>query len=326
MTEANRYDAFNLTNFDEVAERARLIPVGGSPSPKMQADFETFAQNETAHIYVPHKIRTVPQKLFYALRNKYIQYAFPSFGFERNYHREPDQDGFSMSSLSKRLRLSIDRGNISTASIAFSSEQSSGADDTLFPENGYEGLWISFREQLRKDDMSMGFEETQVQAFLQGEKLQVEYANGELEWVIFCADQKAPTSLGMYKRLEQFRPDGAKRNPRLFLLEDVLRRGKKSLDLPDGHYDIEMDADDYNVSGNGLKITRTIGSKSVDSIVIPIAIHEGDIFKQLVRPELLSDPYCDPTNPLGDDTLRDSSWKEANLASFGIHWQRNPEY
>lgn len=330
QTEKN--DPFGLSKLNdptyEAAERAKLRSIGDAPTKEIQSKFGYFVLTKEERIKVPHSIRTVPGKLFCATECDYVQHKDEQYkGWKRSYYDVPDRTGFSDKSLSKKLDLSKKGDIVVDASIALSSEQGSGAESTLYPQRGSEGIWFGFTDQIQREDMSMDFGGLQIVTYVQGEKLQIDYHKGRISFIVFSSDQKSDVQMKIEGRPEET-------NGTIKLEE--LKRGKQSVDLSDGHYEVEIGSkkskktEDTTNDRNDEKfifIKRLVKQEVVDYICIPLEVHAGDIFKSLIPTKLVVNPYqcglSDEDAAKGEDLKYDDEWKNSNLTTFDIAWKRN---
>lgn len=322
---AEAIDPFNISDFDEEAERARLRPVDEAGiSGATKKDFSNWVSRIRRSLQRKGSYRTVPEELFFADNRGSL--------VSRTYQKHPTRMENPRDELLADIQISRDKDGFPGAlfelwgekpNFSSSHEESLSAHFSPVPTERSmfelpEGADPVFRKVL--DKVFAGKEFTKagdkpnynlvIRRDIDGRELYLQYDRGKIVTIGFELDNDHQSS-----RLHvSGRPDPELAGIELDLNE-LLETGHVSGKVPKSIvYDLTYKESDDEQPGI---ITLTKRQKGVvtDHLIIPSIVKSQQLFEELFPKPLLEDPF-----QAGIEW--DQRWKDADLGTFGVNWDR----
>lgn len=281
--------------YDEETERKRLAPVEESPSQLAIHAFEKFIVESRSEISVPYELRVEPQELFFALSLDFEQYSPAWQEVNRTYMPKVNSNEFNDSDEQYRISLQTTDNTIQAVRLSLRGEN---LDDLLRAKA--ESLSIAFGSEEERAREPKDFKNVSIECTSGDTTIYVTYHEGVIthfglntkdgggfDIVQENNNQNVPTFNKLSKK-------------------KILKKTNRSVSF----LATEEKIDDIVQ----IRVQRSKHGQIKEELIIPSQISTEAVFWDVVPKALLDNFYDAPTNL--------DIWKNTNLATFNIRWNR----
>ncbi len=297
VDQVEKKDPFGLSRLDdpefEAKERARLMGIdkGDTPSPEVQQAFLSWINHITNLNRWTGRFNVLPDKLFFGHLQKNENGSF----FNRTYYKHPSTPEFSGKDIQAQLSLRGERPGTFGGTITRHGEMPNLNGKTS------EEVSIRFMNNHFSEKERLDLDKVSIKANFEGRELILDFdKNGDINTILFRPRETGKENL--------YASDLTSRS--FFKMKELFETGRAAYSKGGSVYEVTYDGD-----AGKLSLTHKEGEKVKDVITLPRHLDKEGIFNNLFPEPFLKDIY-------GASTEADDTWKDFNLETVGVNWDR----